>query len=103
MKCPAYDLFFKTISQKGRIQILELLKNNPLSVSEIVSALGEEQSKISHNLKKLADCHIVEIKQEGKRRIYSLNKETIFPLMSLVEKHVNAICCKRCSLIKVKQ
>ncbi len=103
MKCPSYNVFFKTISQKTRIEILELLKKRSMSVSEIVKALKQEQSKVSHNLKKLADCNIVEVKQQGKNRIYSLNKETILPLMKLVEKHVNNNCCKKCKLKQVKK
>ena len=96
MKCPSYNLFFETISPKIRVSILELLKNKPMSVNEIASALKEEQSKISHNLKRLTDCHLLDVRQEGKKRIYSLNKETMLPLMKLVEKHVKKFCCKEC-------
>jgi len=98
MKCPSYNLFFETISPKIRIKILELLKNKAMSVSEIASALKEEQSKISHNLKRLSDCHLLDVRQEGKKRIYSLNKETMVPLMRLVEKHVKRFCCKECGM-----
>ena len=98
MKCPSYSLFFETISPRIRVRILELLKNKQMSVTEIASALKEEQSKISHNLKKLKDCHFLDVKQLGKKRIYSLNKETMLPLMKLVEKHVKRFCCKECKM-----
>ena len=78
------------------MRILEALMKKPLCVSEICQELGEEQSKISHNLKKLADCRFIEAKQAGKKRIYSLNKETIFPLMKLVDKHTKKYCCHNC-------
>ena len=100
MKCPSYNLFFETISPGIRIKILELLKNKAMSVTEIASALKEEQSKISHNLKKLKECHFLDARQEGKKRIYSLNKETMVPLMKLVEKHVKKYCCKECKAKK---
>ena len=96
MKCPSYNLFFETISPRIRIKILELLRNKAMSVTEIASAMNEEQSKISHNLKKLKDCHFLDAKQLGKKRFYSLNKETMVPLMKLVEKHVRKYCCKEC-------
>jgi DNA-binding transcriptional ArsR family regulator len=96
MKCKSYDLFFETIASRVRMNILELLMKQPMSVNQISSALNEEQSNISHNLKKLTECHFVEAKQEGKKRIYSLNKETIEPLMKLVEKHVEKFCSKEC-------
>ena len=97
MKCPSYNLFFETISPRIRIKILELLRNKSMSVTEIASALNEEQSKISHNLKRLKDCHLLDVKQKGKKRIYSLNKETTVPLIKLVEKHVKKFCCKECT------
>ncbi len=96
MKCPSYNLFFETISPRIRIKILELLRNKAMSVSEIASALKEEQSKISHNLIKLKECHLLDVKQQGKKRIYSLNKDTMVPIMKLVDKHVKKYCCKEC-------
>ena len=98
MKCPSYDLFFETVSNKLRFDIINLLRNRSSSVTEICAALKEEQSKVSHNLKKLAECHIVEVQRKGKQRIYSLNKETIVPLMDLVQKHVESYCSKECKM-----
>ena len=100
MNCHSYNVFFETISHKLRLKILEVLQKGPLSVSEICSKLNEEQSKISHNLKKLADCHLLDVKQQGKMRIYSLNKDTMVPLMQLVEKHVTKYCCNGCTIHK---
>jgi len=98
MKCSSYNKFFETISNKTRTRILEILQQKPLSVSEICKQLNEEQSKISHNLKCLADCHLLDVKQKGKQRIYSLNKDTMVPLMRLVDKHVKKYCCKECKM-----
>jgi DNA-binding transcriptional ArsR family regulator len=96
MKCPSYDLFFETISNKVRIRILQLLQKRPMPVNEICQYLGEEQSKVSHNLKRLTDCHLVEAERKGKQKIYSLNTETMLPLMKLVEEHVKKYCCESC-------
>jgi len=100
MKCKSYNLFFETISAKTRLRILEALKVKQMSVTEICKALDEEQSKISHNLKNLTECHFLDVKKQGKKRIYSLNKETIVPLMKLVEKHVEKYCKEPCMRIK---
>jgi len=70
---------------------------------EISSALQEEQSKVSHNLRALADCHFLDVEKKGKKRIYSLNKETIIPLMRLVEKHVKKYCKDFCVCRGVKK
>ena len=74
-----------------------------MSVSEICTKLNQEQSKISHNLKCLADCHFLNVKKQGKQRIYSLNKKTIVPLIKLVKKHVTKYCCKECKIKGVKE
>ena len=68
-----------------------------MSVNEICASINEEQSKVSHNLKKLTECHFLDVKQEGKSRIYSLNEKTIVPLLKLVEKHVTTYCCDSCT------
>lgn len=92
MKCPSYELFFKNMSSKVRIKILNVLKDGPLNVTNICEKTKEEQSKISHNLKILLDCNIIEVQKMGKNRVYSVNKETIEPLLGIVESHVKKNC-----------
>lgn len=96
MKCKSYNLFFETIANKTRLRILESLQKKPMSVTEICTELNEEQSKISHNLKCLVNCHFLEVEKKGKQRIYSLNKDTMVPLLQLVENHVKKYCCDKC-------
>jgi len=73
-----------------------ILKEGALSVNEIAEKLGEEQSKVSHNLKKLSRCNVLTVEQKGKQRIYSLNKETVLPMLELVSKHVKYHCQEGC-------
>lgn len=100
MKCPSYNLFFETISTKVRMNILWLLRTKPMSVTEICEALKEEQSKVSHNLRKLVECNVVQVQKKGKQRIYHLNKDTIVPILDFVEKHVEKHCGKACQKLK---
>ncbi|KYK27341.1 hypothetical protein AYK26_03725 [Euryarchaeota archaeon SM23-78] len=96
MKCGSYEEFFKNFANKTKFKIIMRLKNKPMSVNELSKAMREEQSKISHNLAKLARCSILNVKQKGKQRIYSLNKDTVMPMLKLVEKHVEKHCDMRC-------
>ncbi len=96
MKCTSYEDFFKNFANKTKFKIIMLLKNKPMSVNELSKAMKEEQSKISHNLAKLYKCNILTVKQKGKQRIYSLNKDTVLPVIQLVEKHVEKHCDGRC-------
>ncbi len=84
--------FFTVLGNPTRLAALETLMNGPKSVTEISEALKQEQSMISHNLRPLIDCRLVEVKREGKRRIYSLNQETLGPLFKVVENHAIRFC-----------
>ncbi len=85
----SYKLFVKAFSNRTRFEIIELLKNgNPKNVTEICKELGFEQSRVSHNLKCLIDCGFVEVKQDGKNRVYSLNKDTVYPMLELIDRHI---------------
>jgi len=96
MICHSYYSFFRNLANKTKFSIIMALKSGPLSVTEISKRVDEEQSKVSHNLKKLCQCHILDVKKQGKKRIYSLNKDTVIPLIDLVTKHVKINCAGRC-------
>jgi hypothetical protein len=38
------------------------------------------------------ECKIVNVKKKGKERVYSLNKDTIIPILSIVDKHAKKMC-----------
>jgi len=99
MKCESYETFFVNLANKAKLDIIMALRDEPLNVKTIAKKINEEQSAVSHNLKKLTDCHVLDVKQVGKERIYSLNKDTITPILNLVGKHVikncPGSCCKK--------
>lgn len=97
MKCKSYETFFVNFANKTKFDIIMALRSGSLNVKTITKRLNEEQSVISHNLRKLNDCHIVEVKKVGKERIYSLNKDTVTPMLKIVEKHVEKYCPKICN------
>jgi DNA-binding transcriptional ArsR family regulator len=93
----SYQRFFKTLANENRLKIVSfLLREQAQSVSEIVKGTRLEQTLVSHNLKRLLECHFVEVERVGKERVYSLNRGTIEPLLSLMNQHVNTYCanCK---------
>ena len=97
-----YYPFFGNLANPLKISILEELKKNPSSVNELSESLNEEQSKISHALKALRNCSIVSVKKEGKKRIYELNKETILPMLKILDKHRTKYC-KICEANKFRR
>jgi len=97
MICNSYDYFFENFSNKTRMKIINSLRKGPKSVTQICKGINEEQSKVSHNLKKLTDCHFLDVERNGKKRIYSLNKDTIIPMLNMVSNHVKKYCCEVCT------
>jgi DNA-binding transcriptional ArsR family regulator len=98
MKYVAFDDFFTVLGNKQRVRILQYLnETGSHCVSDICRDLHLEQSAVSHNMKRLVDCHFVEMEPAGKKRLYSINKVTVRPLLKLIDQHVSTYCAKGCS------
>lgn len=87
-----YHGFFQSLASPLKSQIISELRKKPLSVSELAQITGIEQSKLSHALGSLRFCTLVDVHEEGRKRIYSLNKETLLPILKAIEQHK----CKYC-------
>jgi DNA-binding transcriptional ArsR family regulator len=87
--------FFSTLANPTRLAIIELLDEAPMSVTQMVEALGQEQSMVSHNLRPLVQCKFVKVARQGKSRVYSLNHETLDPVLQAVESHASKFCGNR--------
>jgi len=83
-----HRLFFKAFSNQTRLEIIQLLRKNSLTVTEICEKTGFEQSRVSHNLRCLVHCGFVKVTQNGNFRKYALDEETIIPIIDLFEKHI---------------
>jgi DNA-binding transcriptional ArsR family regulator len=84
----ALSLLFEAFSNESRLSILNLLREGPRNVGEICEALALEQTVVSHNLRCLTFCGLVTGERFGKTRIYSLNKETVEPILRLGDRHI---------------
>jgi len=84
--------FFKALSDKTRIAILEALKaRGRMNVSDICRQINMEQSTVSHHLACLRNCGLVSTQKEGKQVFYSLNGEIAKKLLLLSEQHVKVL------------
>ena len=88
MICKTYEIFFKIMADKSKLELINLLSKGPKNVTELSEKLGFEQSRVSHNLRVLGEKGFVLVKKQGKERIYSLDEEVIVPLLKLIDKHV---------------
>ena len=94
---PPYHRCFETLSSDLRLKILRELERGPQSVSDLADSLGVEQSRLSHSLSMLRTCHYVDVKTEGKKRIYSLDGRTrssgpVSDVWKAIDRH-HRVCC----------
>ena len=87
--------FFVNLANPTRLAILEQLMKKSMSVNKLAESLGQEQSMVSHNLQPLLQCNFVYTQRKGKKRIYSINEETISALFKAVENHAEKFCPTR--------
>ncbi|MED3564164.1 metalloregulator ArsR/SmtB family transcription factor [Bacillus xiapuensis] len=73
------------LSEPNRLNIVELLRDGPLTVGEIADQLGLRQPQTSKHLKVLSDNGIVEVQADANRRIYKLRPEPFQALDSWIQ------------------
>ena len=66
---------FAALGQPSRLRIVELLRDGPRSVGEVVDALDIRQPQVSKHLNVLSEAGIVESEALARRRIYHLRAE----------------------------
>ncbi|MEQ1875604.1 MAG: metalloregulator ArsR/SmtB family transcription factor [Bdellovibrionia bacterium] len=75
-KKPRFEIVtLSALAEPTRKQLVELLRDGPLTVGEIADRLGIRQPQASKHLKVLSDCGILEMRAEANRRIYMLRGE----------------------------
>lgn len=66
---------FRVLAEPNRLDIVELLLEEPLSVGEIADKLNLNQPQTSKHLRVLSEAGLVEVKPIANRRIYKLRPE----------------------------
>jgi DNA-binding transcriptional ArsR family regulator len=71
---------FSVIGDPSRRRVLDLLRDDDYSVSELVDALDMSQPAVSKHLRVLRDAGLVEARVDAQRRIYNLSPEPLAEL-----------------------
>lgn len=74
-----YASWFRALADPSRVQIVEYLarQGRPMSVGEIVAAVGLAQSTVSQHLKILAEVRFVLSEPVGNARHYRINDNCV--------------------------
>lgn len=71
---------FNAVAEPRRREILDLLAKGEQPVNDLVARLGVAQPLISKHLRVLREVGLVEVRDQGRQRMYRLNGE---PLRSI--------------------
>ena len=71
---------FNAVAEPRRREILSYLAAEERSVGEIVATLGIEQPSVSKHLKVLREVNLVEMRSDGRQRLYRTNAERMRPI-----------------------
>jgi len=81
---------FKILSDPTRLRIVEILMVEDLCVCELMFVLKLEQSRVSHQLRRLREAKLVEKRKHGKWVIYNISEDVQRTLKPLLGKHVKS-------------
>jgi ArsR family transcriptional regulator, nickel/cobalt-responsive transcriptional repressor len=79
------------LSTPSRLQILVCLRAAPRTVTEIVDAVGMEQSAVSHQLRVLRQQSVVSVRRIGRTRQYTLRNQHVGALIDDALAHLQAL------------
>jgi DNA-binding transcriptional ArsR family regulator len=81
--------FFKALSHPARIKILEVIRTNELSVTELQDHLGIESSSVSQHLSVLRHKNIVDSRKSGTTVYYRIRDLEILELLEVARRIFN--------------
>ena len=71
---------FNAVAEPRRRDIIGLLAGRELSVNNLVESMGTKQPQVSKHLRVLREVGLVNVRQEGRLRWYSLNADQLKPI-----------------------
>ena len=71
---------FNAVAEPRRRQILDLLASGERPVGDLVHGSGMSQPLVSKHLRVLREVGAVEVRDEGRRRMYRLNARALKPI-----------------------
>ncbi len=79
----------KAMSDENRLKIIEMLTKGEKCGCDLLDQLQVTQPTLSHHMKVLSDCGLVESRKDGKWSHYSINCERF----SEFKDYISAISC----------
>jgi DNA-binding transcriptional ArsR family regulator len=77
----------QALAEPNRFQIVELLREGPRPVGDIIHRLSLRQPQVSKHLRVLSDAGLVDVRVDAQRRIYSLRAAPLKELEVWIERY----------------
>jgi DNA-binding transcriptional ArsR family regulator len=78
---------FNAVAEPRRRQILDVLAGGERPVNELVRVLGVAQPQVSKHLRVLREVRAVDVREEGRQRLYRLNGHALKPIHDWVKSY----------------
>jgi DNA-binding transcriptional ArsR family regulator len=78
---------FNAVAEPRRRQILDVLAGGERPVNELVRRLGIAQPQVSKHLRVLREVGAVDVRDEGRQRLYRLNGRALKPIHDWVKEY----------------
>jgi len=76
---------FNAVAEPRRRQILDVLAGGERPVNDIVAELALAQPQVSKHLRVLREVGVVDVRNEGRQRLYRLNGQVLKPIHDWVK------------------
>ena len=71
---------FNAVAEPRRRQILDVLAGGERPVNDLVGLLGMAQPQVSKHLRVLREVGVVDVRTDGRQRVYRLNGHALKPI-----------------------
>ena len=78
---------FNAVAEPRRRQILDLLAGGERPVNDLVHLLGLAQPQVSKHLRVLRQVGAVDVREDGRQRLYRLNGQALKPIHDWVKNY----------------
>ena len=75
----------KVLADANRLRIVRILSDGEKCGCKLLEKFEITQSTLSHHMKLLCECGLVQLRKEGKWCHYSLNRETLEAFKQFIE------------------
>lgn len=78
---------FNAVAEPRRREILDALAGGERAVNDLVAMLGVPQPHVSKHLRVLREVGVVDVREEGRQRLYRLNAPALKPIHDWVSNY----------------